>query len=364
MHESIAGAQTLFDGDRLTLARNLRGLRKVDLAEEIGLTPAAVSQYERGSARPSRQTLARIALALRLPPEFFQYGRPSLRCSEEQFHFRSLRDTTKLQRQQMLAFTQLLAEFVQGLSDWVELPAVTLSSDVASEATSTPLSFAQIERLADQARSSWGLGTGPIDHMVVLLESKGCVVSRLELGTLQVDAYSGWAGGRPIVILASDKADAARSRFDAAHELGHLLMHHDVEPGSAAAEREAQYFAGAFLMPRASFRKELPGALDWRLYVDLKRRWGVSIAAQLKRAENLGILGGNAYRRAMRHLSAVGWRTREPGDLVSPEQPTVLPRAFAIVLQEFGDAERVGRLVGVSGTELTRFIPDGKAIVA
>jgi len=50
-------------------------------------------------------------------------------------------------------------------------------------------------------------------------------------------------------VLASDKGDAAVSRFDAAHELGHLIMHHDAEPGDLYMERQADAFAAAFLMP-------------------------------------------------------------------------------------------------------------------
>jgi hypothetical protein len=48
--------------------------------------------------------------------------------------------------------------------------------------------------------------------------------------------------------------DAARprGRFDAAHELGHLVMHgHERPLPGPEAEREANQFASAFLMPRA-----------------------------------------------------------------------------------------------------------------
>jgi Zn-dependent peptidase ImmA (M78 family) len=64
--------------------------------------------------------------------------------------------------------------------------------------------------------------------------------------TSKVDAFSTWVGARPAMVLSSDKADAARSRFDATDELGHLVMHHDVEPGRHIVEQQAHRFAAAF----------------------------------------------------------------------------------------------------------------------
>ncbi|MBK8210507.1 MAG: ImmA/IrrE family metallo-endopeptidase [Rhodospirillales bacterium] len=59
-----------------------------------------------------------------------------------------------------------------------------------------------------------------------------------------VSAFSFWEGGHPFIFLGADKQSAARSRFDAAHELGHLILHRgvaeeDLEADLNRFEREA-----------------------------------------------------------------------------------------------------------------------------
>jgi len=74
-----------------------------------------------------------------------------------------------------------------------------------------------------------------------------------------VDAFSRPTPERRVVILGSDKGDKARPRFDAAQELGHLVLHRDhPEPGNRALEKQAHRFAGAFLLPADQVAAEWP----------------------------------------------------------------------------------------------------------
>ncbi|WP_419757134.1 ImmA/IrrE family metallo-endopeptidase [Teredinibacter turnerae] len=61
----------------------------------------------------------------------------------------------------------------------------------------------------------------------------------------------------PFVFLNTKKT-AERCRFDAAHELGHLVMHCHGAPQGQEAEKEANAFASAFLMPRRSVLANAP----------------------------------------------------------------------------------------------------------
>src|SRR5262249_12657537 len=148
----------------------------------------------------------------------------------------------------------------------VRLPAIGVPSlDVEDEDD-----LEGAERAAAAVRAEWGLGQGPIDNVVRLLEGKGVIVIRPKIDSEEVDAFSTWAGRRPLVVLASDKDDCARSRYDGAHELGHLVMHHDAEPGRKPVENQAQRFAAAFLMPAEVIINELPSRMSWPVYFDLK----------------------------------------------------------------------------------------------
>ncbi|RZB19851.1 transcriptional regulator [Streptomyces sp. F001] len=64
----------------MTTARQLRGLRKNELARKVGLTPAAVSQYELGQSRPSATVVAQLAMALGCLPRSSLRGTRIQRC--------------------------------------------------------------------------------------------------------------------------------------------------------------------------------------------------------------------------------------------------------------------------------------------
>src|SRR6266508_4411495 len=142
--------------------------------------------------------------------------------------------------------------------------------------------------MAGALRASWALPPGPAPNVVELLESHGVAVIRLPLGSVDVDAFSLPLPDHPVVVLGSDKNDRARSRFDAAHELGHLVMHGEQFWGLPQVEKHAHQFAAAFLMPCEDIYTELPERADWPQLFNLKQKWQVSLAALLMRAKTLG----------------------------------------------------------------------------
>lgn len=346
-----------FDGARLTLARQLRGLRKVDLAEIVGLTPGAITQFESGLIRPRAHVLAALALALGVPAGFFREHTPTWRVDEHEFHFRRLRSSRKVDRARVLARTALLAELIGALEQHVRLPASEIPTDIGLDAELNPSEA--IGAAAARLRAHWGLGEGPIASVVRLLEAKGCIVARLRSDAAAIDAFSGWIGGRPFVVLSSDKEDAARSRFDAAHELGHLMLHPDADPTNRQLEIEAHAFASAFLMPMHPISRELPVRLDWDAYFQLKTRWGVSVQALLRRARDVGRLTPAQYRRAMTYMASRGWRTREPGATAAIEQPVLLATALDRIRDSkgLGLADFAGE-IQLSEQDLERLLTD------
>lgn len=161
------------------------------------------------------------------------------------------------------------------------------------------------------------------------LEAQGVLVIRLPLDTADVDAFSLPFPDRPVVVLGADKNDRARSRFDAAHELGHLVVHGDQIWGVKEVEQQAHAFAAAFLMPEDDIRSELPDRADWPTLFKLKEKWQVSLAALLMRARTLRCMSENNYTTAVKAASARGWRRVEPVPLGRPEHPTCLERLLA-----------------------------------
>ena len=336
MSRSVPGlAVAGFEAHALTLARRWRRLRRNELAHQVGVTAAAVSQYELGQARPSATVLARLALALGVPVEFFAAGQPAP-VTPGQAHFRSLRATTQAERDQALAFGEIAWRVVTMMERHLQLPAVRLP-DIPEPADAT-----DVDAAAGAARDAFGLGDEPVPHVVRLLEANGVIVLTLPDVSDRVDAFSHWYGGRPFVFTSPVKNDKARSRMDAAHELAHLLLHHDAEPGSQLLERQATAFASAFLAPTGRLREELPARLDFGRLHELKRRWGMSLKALIYRGHAMGIYRDHTYRRGMSLLAE--WGYPEPGDLGPREQPALLSHAMTLLKR---DPELLAREAGV-----------------
>ncbi len=326
-----------FDRERLRLGRESKGWTKQRLAEIAEVTPAAVSQYENGTSRPSTVVLARMALGLGLPKSFFVAGRPTAIADSNSAHFRSLRSTSLRDRRRALSHASLAWELTNALEQHVKLPPVSFPHAVLPEKPSRD----DIENVADECRHILALDSGPIPNVTRLLESCGAIVVRLPVECRKVDAFSTVLHGRPIVLLNAEKMDKARSRHTAAHEFGHLVAHDDVDPGSQTVERQADSFAGAFLLPADEIAPFLPSTLDWNRWIDLRLHWGVSIASLLFRAKSLGILPDHTYRRAFTVLNSRKnpdgslWRINEPGQLGQPEEPMLLRRSVEVA-QDFG----------------------------
>ena len=84
-------------------------------------------------------------------------------------------------------------------------------------------------------------------------------------------------------------------------------------------EREADAFAAEFLI-----RTELAN-LTLGKAVDLKRQWGVSVAALIQRAHQIGVLTDARRTSLFKQLFARGWRVREPAsDEIAPEKTELL----------------------------------------
>lgn len=336
-----ADVAAFFDGARLTLARHLAGLRKSDLAALIGMSPTAVAAWESGAKRPTAGTVAKLALSLSVDPGFFAMRPDDVAALSSTPHFRSLRSTSQLARDQAFAYGQLAVDIAMSLEKHVECPAPDVPCvpvPVDDRAGDGP------ERAALTVRRAWDLGTGPAGHLVRLLEHHGILVVFSPPQAASVDAYSFDSRLRPVVVLNPVKRDYYRQRFDVAHELGHLVMHSDAEPGGRIAEDQAHRFAAELLMPADEIRELLPASMGsdaWPALARLKEQWGASIQALLYRARWLGRLSDVSYRNAMATLTARGWRRHEPGLVTVGEQPSLLPRAVELMAAEDIDQTRL-----------------------
>lgn len=326
----LSGVSGAFDGTRLTLARHLAGLKKIQLAQLIEMTPASVMAWENNSKKPTATNVAKLALVLEVEPQFFAPGSGADAVVSAP-HFRSLRSTTQTAQDKARAYGTLVGQIGILLEKSVEFPLLSVPS--------VPLSATEFspdipEEAARRARSEIGVPEGPIANMIRLVEGLGVLAVFSAPDTASIDAFSMEVGNRPIIVLNPNKNDYYRQRFDVAHELGHLVMHADAEPGGKIAEDQANRFAAEFLMPAEEIEQYLPRTTTergWDRLRQLKEHWGVSMQALLFRARALGAMSDVSYRNAMMRVSANGWRRAEPGNVVVVEMPSLIPRAVEVL---------------------------------
>jgi len=104
--QTLVGIAKTFDPDRLLQARRLAGLTKRALADDAGVSPAAVGQWESGVAAPKANHVARLAEILDVQPAFFADGRRYVRLDTSDAHFGSLHSTPAALRAKAIAFTE------------------------------------------------------------------------------------------------------------------------------------------------------------------------------------------------------------------------------------------------------------------
>jgi Zn-dependent peptidase ImmA (M78 family)/DNA-binding XRE family transcriptional regulator len=333
-----AAVAEMFDGSRLTQARHFAGLTKRALAEQVDVSAAAIGQYESGTIRPRPELIVKLAGALSVPMRFFAFAvlRPKAQVDASMAHFRSLRSMRSYERERAVAFVRQIIEITQALERRVKLPRLEVPSGLNAGQDEWPVP-AEPGAAARWIRRRWRLGSDPIPHMVRLLESKGVVVTLLPFSDAgRVNAFSFYGQGRPIIVLTTDKDDVYRHRFTAAHELGHVLMHRDAQPGDVQHEREANAFAAELLMPSASIASQLPARPDFRTYASLQAAWGVSIDALIYRSRELGLLSDASYKRAWQRLGelrANGLVRSEPIGYYPGESPVLLRRALKLAAE-------------------------------
>ncbi|MFW0797010.1 XRE family transcriptional regulator [Gordonia sp. CPCC 205515] len=306
------------DSDRLTperiqLARMRRGLTKAQLARAIGVTPRSITTYETDGAPVA--SAGALAEALEFPVAYFTRPDPA-DVSTADVNFRAARRAAAREKHAAVAAGVAGIEIDHWISERFKLPPVDLPTFVGEK----PRTAARL------LRAVWGLGTKPLPNLVQLAESRGIRVYSLPPMADAVDAYSIRRNEIPYVFLARRKSPE-RTRFDLAHEIGHLILHADESPDLVSEqEREADDFASEFLMPAATIVEYLPQNPSVHDLLEARSLLKVSAMALAFAAHKVGRMSDWAYRQTCIQLSQRGYRTGEPGGMSQHEISRVFPQ--------------------------------------
>jgi Zn-dependent peptidase ImmA (M78 family)/DNA-binding XRE family transcriptional regulator len=329
-----------FNATRLTVARKRRSLTLTNLADLTGLSTRSLSAFENGHKQPSADTALLLAETLGVRPRFLLDDDID-EIPVDLVSFRALSKMTARQRDGALSAGRIAIL----INDWIESTFNLPKADVPT------LTGREPESAAEEVRARWGLGEKPIANMLHLLEAHGIRIYSLTGENAHLDAYSLYWQTQPFIFLSTAKS-GERGRFDAAHELGHLVLHgeHRV-PHAPGAEQEANRFAAAFLMPRSSvLAAGLRNATVPRI-LRAKTTWNVAAMALTHRLNELGLLTEWGYRSCCVQLSRMGYRRGEPQG-IQRESSQLLSKVFKALHEDGVRTTGVAEDIGISPNEL------------
>ncbi len=312
--------------DMVILGRESRGLSQKSLADELGVTQGRISKIEAGLLPVPDELLESLSAVLRYPAHFFvQEGGITGVGIAEVFH-RKRQDVPKKVLDKIHAQMDIRLRHVSELLRSVEIPCELRRLDIDEY-------DGRVEEIARLVRASWRMPRGPVPDLTLTIEDAGVVVVPIDFKTPRIDAISRWIPGLPPLFFVNQHSPKDRYRFSLAHELGHIIMHALPTP---EVEEQADRFAAEFLLPERDVRSDLTDLTLAKL-AQLKLYWKTSMAALLKRAEDLGTITTYRARQLWSQMSTAGYKRHEPVELdPGGERPSLLKELIEAHRKELG----------------------------
>lgn len=337
-------------GARLLTLRQIEGLTQGELAKQLEVSQAFISHIEKG-LKPLPGEIARSAADIYdLPVEFFT-APPSL--TDEGFAtFRKSSKATVRDENRVVTTFGEAARLFQVVSEASGYRTADLDGvrDIDEEATARNvrevLEIGRDEPLLNATRAVERLGVGVIHDLVSLPED-----TRDHAGVARPNPFV----DRPLVATLGTLAPAV-TRMTVLHELAHIIYDRDrvtaIRGTRSLEEKRAFRFAAAMLIPAPVVKKRVTDALTLHGFLPTKADYGISVAALIVRAADLGVISAERKRTLMIQLSSNGWRRDEPVP-VAEEHPILLNQATTRNIGH--DARSVAHRVGISYANAMRW---------
>ncbi|KYC34753.1 hypothetical protein WA1_49385 [Scytonema hofmannii PCC 7110] len=283
-------------GQRLRLAREQTGMSQAEAAVALGITPAALSQYEKGKRRVEALLLEALSKLYGVPISYF-FSHEVLIADWEA----GLRSMSKDFSSTGKAGISYLINKIRILEELYLLNETSFPNSPHppfAALKEEKLSDYEVAEYAQKARRHFDLGIAPILNFRCFLEAQEYKIFAVPLGT-DKDDLSGFFFLHPQLgpIVAFNENQAySRHPFTLAHELAHGLYHYNRPTILCRAsdfrflEQFAERFASYFLIPQEALYERLrflcvKTVATSEEIVHLARYFGVSFAAMKHRLE-------------------------------------------------------------------------------
>lgn len=310
-------------GERIRRARLVTGFTQSDVVDQlsaigISLTKAGLSKYELGGSLPNANMVLKLAKVLGVRVKALM-EEPEVAIVWLDFRRNANLGKGKQDR------IKAVASNVVEKQVWLQETLFGTTSHKFPKVVKAIVPD-HAEAAAADLRKSWGLGSLPLTSVTEVIEDHGGIAVHVYDGLSSFHGLSGWANQKYPIAITTGDAPADRIRFNLAHELGHLTMDSSELP-LKDAERLAHRFAAAFIVPPDIARQELGHRrreLSYSELASLKKKHGLSMAAWIYRAKDLGIISESHGAALFRGMSANNWRKVEPVEFEGQEKPRKL----------------------------------------
>jgi Zn-dependent peptidase ImmA (M78 family) len=307
----------------LLTARRLRQKTQKEVAEAVGVSQAKLSKAENGLQELPEDVISNLADYYDLPLDFFMD--PKDLTPVGHFYYRKKLTISDKLIDSFEAKIRIVKNIIDEIMSNIDIPEYHLTSYNDDEKNPS--------EIARKIRYELKIFQGPVRNLTSLLESNGIIIFMMDFGTDKIDGISSVTASNRKIIFLNTRMPNDRIRFSLAHELGHLVMHLERPPLSADnVEREADEFASEFLMPATEIKNDFT-YLNFETLAQLKRKWGVSMRALVRRAKDLGMISDAAYRNMQINFSKRGYNKHEPVSLPF-EPPTLIKDTLSLYKTE------------------------------
>lgn len=324
-----------------------------ELADKVGVTEQAIWQYEKNYVSPKLAVINTLKSLFHVKASYFLEGDflssyPNT-VNDKTIAYRSDSINKQAKSQSETMHVRFMDAFLKSIEHKIIYPS-NLLKEIRDEviaficANSDISRDEQIKHIAALARDKIGLAGMSNQNLLFSLEKSGIFIYEKFIGK-NIDAYSLWTeDDRAYIVLGTIRKTAARRNFDLAHELGHLLLHftHEFTMQDAKTnntlEKEANFFAGEFLIPEEDFIRECNEIVKKSnpdAYIDMKRKWEVSLQSIAIRALQLELINYQQYRYFYMLINKHGYKASEPlDDEIPVKNPTKIKSILQLLFEE------------------------------
>lgn len=309
----------MFNGDILKQLRLLYGMTRKELATKLDITEQAIWQFEKNEISPKTSVKLKMTNLFGVRSDYFSQMSSNSNFDMTSVAFRNEAENTRKATDIQEAYLNALDSLVVYLESIVTIPNQKII-DLVDTLSQKEQDNASLEEIALFVREFLEV-SGDNSDLLYRLEKSGIYIFERNMANNE-DAYSIWSNNnRPFIILGIGKT-AVRRNFDLAHELGHLLLHRNIDFSTLSKdeflekESEANNFASYFLLPKEEFCKDMTNLVGKRVsnpdnYIDLKLKYSVSIQALEYRAFKLGLISPSQHGYFYRLINKNNYRTFE-----------------------------------------------------